>query len=204
MARIDSGALLAILRASSAADPPELEGLLESMRLDPTGLALRRQLTQVEARAEDAARARHHHDADVRPCGHLREGGVEGLDHLGRERVALLGPVQGDGADVIRDAAQDQVGHQKRSFKARTAAKSATRSPGGRSGTRARTEAASSGLSMRRNGLVAFSSAIVLGTVHFPSRRSACTAASLAASARFPGSSMAAKRRFFSVYSGPQ
>src|SRR5204862_6887145 len=182
----------------------ELERLLETVRLDPTGLALRRELAQVEAGAENAARARHHHDADVRPCGHLGEGGVEGLDHLGTERVALLGPVEGDGADVFGDAAQDQVGHQKRSFKARTAAKSATGSAGSSAGICAPTEAASSGLSMRRNGLVTFASPIVLGTVTFPSRRRACTAASLTASVRFPGSNMAAKRRFFSVYSRPQ
>ena len=61
----------------------ELEGFLEAVRLDPTGLALRGELTQVEARAENAARARHHHDARLRPRGHLAEGGVESLDHLG-------------------------------------------------------------------------------------------------------------------------
>src|SRR5262249_28031670 len=90
---------------------------------------------------------------------------------------------------------------QKRSLSARTAANSAVRSPAGNPGTRFRTDASSSGLSARRNGFVAFSSSMVLGIVGLPARRSARTAASFACRAAFPGSRVAAKSRFFSVYS---
>src|SRR5207244_13236597 len=117
-----------------------------------------------------------------------RDGSMQGVDHGRGQRVPLLRPIEGDGADLILDAGLDEIGHQNRSFSARTAANRATGSPGARSDTRARTEAASSGLSGRRNGFVAFSSPIVLGTVNRPSRLRACTRASLSASPRFPGS----------------
>src|SRR5262249_10517929 len=121
--------------------------------------------------------------------------------------VALAWAVEGDEAGVVAGLGQDFVGHgralpaQKRSFNARTAAKRATGSSGGRPGTRARTVAASSALAGRRKGLVAFSSGMVLGTVGFRARRSAWSAAIFAARGALLGSRVRANCRFFSVYS---
>ena len=62
----------------------------------------------------------------------------------------------------------------------------------------------SSGLRQRKNGLVAFSDPMVVGTVGFPARACASAHSCLARSAALFGSRVSANRRFFSVYSCPQ
>lgn len=62
----------------------------------------------------------------------------------------------------------------------------------------------SSALSGLRNGFVAFSTAIVEGTVGAPRSRSAATSAARARSAALLGSTLRAKRAFDCVYSCAQ
>src|SRR6185295_8594749 len=60
------------------------------------------------------------------------------------------------------------------------------------------------GWAQRRNGLVAFSSPSVLGSVGLPASRRRRSRASRAASAALPGSTALAKPMLASVYSWPQ
>ena len=64
--------------------------------------------------------------------------------------------------------------------------------------------ARSSALSVRRNGLICFSSPIVDGTVNLPAARVLTAQSCLALSAALVGSSVSANCRFFAVYSCPQ
>jgi hypothetical protein len=96
------------------------------------------------------------------------------------------------GADLSAHRPADRrLSAQNSSLSLRTAAKISTGSSLS-PGTRRFTEVRSSALSVRRNGLVAFSSPIVDGTVGWPAWRWRTTSARRRASSALPGSSVAA------------
>ena len=89
---------------------------------------------------------------------------------------------------------------QNASFSARVLAKIATSSAGKFGNWRFR-ELRSSGLPQRKNGFVALSEAMVVGTVGSFLRPCSTAQACFCCNAALSGSSVSAKRRFFSVYS---
>ena len=87
------------------------EGVFEAVRFHRSRLALRRELAQVEPRAERRSGSLQDDHADIVPPGYPLKRRVQGLHHRRVERVPLLGTVERDGTDLVFDGAEDVVRH---------------------------------------------------------------------------------------------
>ncbi|KKN26334.1 hypothetical protein LCGC14_0875850 [marine sediment metagenome] len=89
----------------------QLEEVNELVRRSACGrVHIGREPTQVGARAKDLlARAGEHRRPHLGVALHRPEGLVQLRQHLGRERVALVGPVEGHGGDPVAHLVQQRL-----------------------------------------------------------------------------------------------